>query len=336
MRLVRKPYLPDVSCKKLSGCNRKIPVFRTNKFTFPDFILLSILGSLLLGLVWLKFFRKIDSFEPESWKATFLCLFLGAVSPLFIEPIVGLTPFLRNMNGEGTGTGLLRFALFRVAAIEELVKLLPFLLVLTTTKWVNESVDYIKYPALSALGFATVENMLYANSYGVDVLHIRGLLCVSGHIFYTALPGYFLWLARKEKPAIRAFYFLFGYGTGLVSHGFYDYFLFEEENSGSFLGIFSVLLAVGFMYIFKRMLIHTIRNSEFYRAEILKVIYSSAYTLFWGLVGIFIFIGIAFWLQSGQPAMAFSYWMGNGISALIGIGVLRSLLAFEKNTLERP
>jgi len=292
-------------------------------------MVLSIIGSLLLGLVWLKFFRKIDSFEPESWKATFICLFLGAISPLFIEPFVGLSPFLKSLSQKSTGADLLQFALFKVAAVEELVKLIPFLMALAFTPWVNESVDYIKYPALSALGFATVENIIYATNYGVDVLHIRGLLCVSGHIFYTALPGYFLWLGRTQPTFIKGIYLVFGYLLGLLCHGFYDYFLFEKSADG-LLGILSVMLCVGFMYVFKRMLLKTIRESEFFHPPVLKEIIKAGVILFWGLISIFVFIGFALSINQGTISAGLDYWVSSGIQALIGTITITSLLALDQ------
>ncbi|HPI10299.1 MAG TPA: PrsW family glutamic-type intramembrane protease [Catalimonadaceae bacterium] len=292
--------------------------------------MLPILGSLLLGFVWLRFFRKIDSFEPESWKATFLCLSLGAASPYLLDPIIGLSPFLKSLDGKSTGAALFQFTLFRVAAVEELAKLIPFLGILLMSRWVDESVDYIKYPALSAMGFATAENILYSTSYGVDVLHIRGLLCVSGHIFYTALPGYFLWRSRNQSFLIKLTGLFFGYSLGTICHGAYDFFLFQDENAGTALGLLSVLLCVGFMYAFKRMLIHTLKQSDFYNPAVLETIISAGRSLFFGLAGIFIFIGIAKALQSGQFQAAVSYWQGNMLFAGLGTLVLYGLLALDQ------
>ena len=292
--------------------------------------MLPILGSLLLGYVWLRFFRKIDSFEPESWKATFLCLALGAASPFLLDPIIGLSPFLKSLDEKSTGAALFQFALFRVAAVEELAKLIPFLGILLLSRWVDESVDYIKYPALSAMGFATAENMLYASSYGIDVLHVRGLLCVSGHIFYTALPGYFLWRSRHQSLLMKLTGLFFGYSLGTICHGAYDFFLFQEENTGTALGLLSVFLCVGFMYAFKRMLIHTLKESDFYNPAVLQIIISAGRNLFIGLAGIFIFIGLAKAMQSGQLDEAFSYWKNNILLASIGSLVLYGLLALDQ------
>jgi PrsW family intramembrane metalloprotease len=193
-------------------------------------------------------------------------------------------------------------------------------------------VDYLKYPALSAMGFATVENMLYASRYGVDVLQIRGILCVSGHIFYSALAGYFFWLGRTRGGLILAFpSLLVGFGLGVLAHGLYDYFLFENEfQHNSFIGVFSVVLCGGFMYIFNKMLIHSLRESHFFNPRYLNVIYSAGFHLFAGLVFVFLFIGIALAFQSGNMPTALAYWWQNGIQALLGTVVLTSLLALDR------
>ena len=297
--------------------------------------MIPILGSLLLGYVWLRFFRKIDSFEPESWKATFLCLSMGAASPFLLDPIIGLSPFLKSLDGASTGAALFEFALFRVAAVEELAKLIPFLGILFLSRWVDESVDYIKYPALSALGFATAENMLYANSYGVDILHIRGLLCVSGHIFYTSLAGYFLWRNRNESLVFRLTGLLTGYCLGTLCHGTYDFFLFQDENAGTALGLLSVLLCVVFMFAFKRMMIHTLKESDFFNPSVLKIILSAGRNLFGGLAGIFIFIGMAKALEAGQLNAAIKYWHENILFASIGTLILYLLLSLDQKDIQK-
>lgn len=300
-------------------------------------LLLSVLGSLLLGGVWLWFFRRIDSFEPESWKATFTCLFLGAVSPLFIEAVVGLSPFLGSLSNDKPGVPLLQFAIFRVAMVEELVKAVPFLTILLFTRWINESVDYIKYPALSAMGFATVENILYASRYGIDVLQIRGILCVSGHIFYSALAGYFLWLGHARGGMLLAIpALLLGFALGVLAHGLYDYFLFENdftENSG--IGLVSVVLCGGFMYAFNKMLLVSLRESHFFSPQVLRTVYGAGMGLFIGLGLIFGFIGLSLALRNGTWLAALSYWMENGIQALAGTATLTFLLALDRKDIRK-
>jgi RsiW-degrading membrane proteinase PrsW (M82 family) len=289
-------------------------------------MLFSVGVALLLGLVWLRFFRQIDIFEPEGWKPTVFCLGLGAISPLLVAPIVGLSPFLRSLSEESSGTELFQFALLRVAAVEEFVKLIPFLLALRFRGWVNESLDYLKYPALSAIGFASIENIMYAGIYGVNVLHIRGLLCISGHIFYAVLPGYFLWKSLKFSPWIRILFVFTGYAFGVFAHGLYDYFLFERFAD---LEWFSILLCAGCMWIMKRLLIEAVGKSHFFRESGLDEIFNSGWILFKGLLGIYILVGLIRYYQNGLPA-AFHFFQQNFFYGIVGTTVLVFLLAIDE------
>lgn len=143
--------------------------------------ILNVIASLLLGFVWVWFFRQIDSFESESRYATFICLFLGMLSPLVT---LSVQPFIEGAFDKSDTISLLNYAIFKVGAVEELSKILPFLVILKTSKWVDESVDFIKYPAISAIGFASVENILYAEEHGIDVLQLRAAISVPAHIFF--------------------------------------------------------------------------------------------------------------------------------------------------------
>ena len=44
---------------------------------------------------------------------------------------------------------------------EEIIKIIPVLIILKTTKFINEPIDYIIYSSISALGFAFIENIQY-------------------------------------------------------------------------------------------------------------------------------------------------------------------------------
>lgn len=288
--------------------------------------MLEVAGSLALGAVWWMFFRKIDAFEREPIGRSLMFIFLGGLSPFFIQPIIGLSPFLKNLSEDSTGQDLFQFALFRVAMVEELVKLLPLFIVLRFPNWVNESVDYIKYPALTAIGFATAENILYAERHGIDVLQIRGLLCVSGHIFYSALSGYFFWLGKKWGGLWQLVLPILGFGLGAFCHGSYDYLLFE--TSQPHLAWLSIVLCVGFMWVFKKMILHTLAQSEFFREHILDEIFDSGWVLFKGLVGIFFFIiaGIAV-TEGWQKALDYFAW--NIFQGFGGSLLLTLLLAID-------
>ena len=65
------------------------------------------------------------------------------------------------------------------------------------------------YGASVSLGFATVENILYLLSFGIDTAFIRALLPVSSHALFGVVMGYYLGKAkfsqdRKVKTIIVA------------------------------------------------------------------------------------------------------------------------------------
>ena len=56
----------------------------------------------------------------------------------------------------------------------------------------DDPYDGILYGASISLGFATVENIIYLLSYGVDTAFMRALLPVSSHALFGVVMGYYL------------------------------------------------------------------------------------------------------------------------------------------------
>jgi RsiW-degrading membrane proteinase PrsW (M82 family) len=285
--------------------------------------ILNIIAALLLGLAWLHFFRQVDGFERESWKASFVCLGLGLISPLLTLLI---SPFFDGVFDRESTDGLLAYALIQVAAVEELSKILPFLFILLKTDWVNESTDYVKYPAVSAIGFATTENILYAGDHGMEVLQYRAVLALPGHVFFSAVCGFFLYQAVKNKSRLRFQYLFFGFLIGVTAHGLYDFFLFTE----SALAIISIAMAGFFSYYIKKMLFYSLRDSEFFNADLLPEIFRAGRVLFGGMIFLFLFTAASSALISGDPESMLEYVKSNGAPALISTLILMSLLGLDE------
>lgn len=104
----------------------------------------------------------------------------------------------------------------RVALVEELAKLLPFLLFARRHREFHGPMDGIVYAVAVALGFATVENALYATAYGGDILVYRAFTSTLAHVAFTGLWGYAFGLrARRVR----------GFAAGVALHGAYDLLL---------------------------------------------------------------------------------------------------------------
>ncbi len=165
-------------------------------------ILLATAPALLF--LWLFWKRDLDR-EP---KLLVLKLFgLGAVAAApayFLE---------RWLPGPATGW---YDNFIRVALVEEAVKLAPFLLFAYRRREFSGPMDGIVYAVAVALGFATVENAIYANAFGGAVLVYRAFTSTLAHVAFSGLWGYAFGLRRRGVPAFAA---------AVALHGAYDVLL---------------------------------------------------------------------------------------------------------------
>jgi len=117
----------------------------------------AVVASFLVAFVYIIFIRLLDVFEREPLKYTLLCFFLGMIFLYLLWPLHLIFPFVDEIqNGNSFGERFY-FHLTAVAWLEEIVKIIPLLIMLRFKKAVNESFDYLKYASIGALGFATIE-----------------------------------------------------------------------------------------------------------------------------------------------------------------------------------
>jgi len=95
----------------------------------------------------------------------------------------------------------------------------------------DEPYDGIVYAVAVSLGFATLENVLYAflNDYDFTALLMRAFLPVSGHAMFGVMMGYHFGRAkfssdRTSRHLAMAFWLPFFW------HGVFDYTLFVSKN----------------------------------------------------------------------------------------------------------
>lgn len=65
----------------------------------------------------------------------------------------------------------------------------------------DDPYDGILYGASISLGFATIENVLYLLSFGLDTAFMRALLPVSSHALFGVVMGYYYGRAKFSKLA---------------------------------------------------------------------------------------------------------------------------------------
>lgn len=117
-----------------------------------------------------------------------------------------------------------------VAASEETAKCAVLLIGAFPRKFFDEPVDGIVYAVLVAMGFATVENLIYANNFGMNTTVVRAFTAVPAHFVFAIVQGYFIGLA-KFQPERRIELILTGLAISIFMHGMYDFLILQELSS---------------------------------------------------------------------------------------------------------
>ena len=118
--------------------------------------------------------------------------------------------------------GLLAYAILVIGVIEELAKLIPFVLVVIHFKEFNEPIDGIIYASFIALGFSAVENIHYLQFVTSMESLARGFAGPVVHIVFASIWGYYIgraYLCRRSlgRTIIAAL------AATAILHGIYDF-----------------------------------------------------------------------------------------------------------------
>jgi RsiW-degrading membrane proteinase PrsW (M82 family) len=165
------------------------------------------------SLFWLWIFYRRDRWEPEPKALVFKVFLAGALTSV---PAWLLQVFL-----PGPDHPIYEY-LVRVALVEEACKLIPVMVVALRSRQINEPMDGIIYAVAAALGFATVENVLYALWLGPAILVARAFTSTLAHVALSGLVGYQIGRWRMGRSPIHVWIAFFAV-VGL--HGAYDLLL---------------------------------------------------------------------------------------------------------------
>ena len=157
----------------------------------------SLLAASVFPLLFLYFLIKIDVFETESFKDIIYVFLFGLVISFFLcIPYV----IFREVVGDNYATNLFG-CVIAVALPEEIIKIIPFLLVLKYRKFVNEPIDFLIYSSASALGFAFYENINYIIGYSEtgNIVAIRSFLPSVMHMVVSSIFSFGIFLYLKSK-----------------------------------------------------------------------------------------------------------------------------------------
>lgn len=184
-------------------------------------------GLLLLGLlntVSLRLRPRIEWRVGRPWGPLWIAFSLGVAAAWpawWLE--CGLSPHEDPWRFNNLGAFLL-FWIIVAGAVEECCKFAVFHLGPARTRWFREEYDGILLGGAVALGFATIENLLYVRQFGLEVARLRAFTAVPAHAMFGVIMGASLGMARcraRWKWSDMGLP-LSGLALAIAAHGLYD------------------------------------------------------------------------------------------------------------------
>jgi len=198
----------------------------------------------LLPLVWL------DRYDPEPIWLLALAFAWGALVAVIVSFIINT--FIAAFFGEAVG------AVISAPVFEEGSKGLGLLLLLIFfRRHFDDILDGIIFGGTIALGFATVENIIYygrglleAGSQGLIVLFVlRGIMSPFAHVTFTSMTGIGCGIAREShNKIVRLIMPVLGYGGAVLLHALWNGMAVLGGFQGFIVGY--IILEIPFFLIF--------------------------------------------------------------------------------------
>ena len=183
-------------------------------------------------LFWAAYHYYKDRDLPEPPGNLLLCFVLGIVAAGLSKAMyVGLEPLGLRFDAVAlaadNGPGLFAYAMLVIGPIEEMAKMIPFLLIVIRFKAFDDPMDGIIYASFIALGYAAVENYHYLDFLTTTEAFARGFAGPVIHIVFASVWAH--WITRAllgGESVLRPAFLGFFLAAGL--HGVYDFLVLRH------------------------------------------------------------------------------------------------------------
>ncbi len=224
-------------------------------------LLLLLVASIGPGLLWLWYFYKQDRYEPEPLKLVMKIFLAGLI---LVVPAGLLEQLWRGQILSAVRTGnwpsFLVMAFLVIALIEESLKTGFLWWLIGNNQELNEPADGIIYGITLGLGFASLENLLWASAFGFGVAALRAVITTLAHATFTGWMGYYITQYKFRTQAFSTL--VIGFVLAWASHGFYDFLLFLRRPVASLLAF---LLIAGLLLRLYQFLQKEVAHSPFHQ-----------------------------------------------------------------------
>ncbi|TQR19792.1 glutamic-type intramembrane protease PrsW [Psychrobacillus vulpis] len=178
------------------------------------FILLSVAIAPALALLSYFYLRKEISKEPSRLLLhTFIYGAILTFPILFIQHVI---------QEEHIFSSIFLHQALVTSALEEFFKWLILIIAIYNHVEFDDPYDGILYGASVSLGFATVENILYLLSFGMDEAFLRALLPVSSHALFGVVMGYYIGRAKFSVSKKAKYEITYAFLTSFFLHTIYN------------------------------------------------------------------------------------------------------------------
>jgi len=212
-------------------------------------LLIIILIAFAPGAFWLWIIYRGDKYKPEPKSLIVRVFFLGLAVAL---PVAIIESLLYPGSVQGNlSLPTAAYVAFVVAGItEETAKFLVVRLGVYNSPHFEEPADGLIYSATAALGFASIENVVYLLNFGWQVILVRGLFSNLAHVLFSSLWGYPLALTKLGKLK-HGYWTWFGLVAAMIAHGVFD-FLFFTGTAYTWLVIpFFIIMVIFFILMYR-------------------------------------------------------------------------------------
>jgi RsiW-degrading membrane proteinase PrsW (M82 family) len=159
--------------------------------------MLMVLVAAAPSLALLTYFYLRDRYEREPLAHVVAAYLLGAFAMCAVEGIATITADWVPVGWlRGDELGRLVDAFVLVSAVEESAKWTVLFGAVYAWREFDEPLDGLLYGVAVALGFATLENLLFLSSRGLDIAWQRALFAVPAHALFGGAMGYYAGRAK--------------------------------------------------------------------------------------------------------------------------------------------
>jgi protease PrsW len=208
----------------------------------PKTLILAILSGLVPAVFWLIFWLKSEDGDEQEPAGLIIISFI--IGGLLVFMAIWLEKYSLNFIKDNT-TQIIVWA-----TIEELLKFLGVIIIITGNQNLDRPIDYPMYFIATALGFAALENILYLlNPFSVSgtiVGMLTGNLRFLGSTLLHAIASAMIGSAMGLSFYLKEFRFIYisvGIICAILLHSVFNFFIMKGSGE-NFLSVFGFLWVV--------------------------------------------------------------------------------------------